>query len=66
MQPRIKVLSEKEMVKIDQASRALLMEVGTHVPNEEALEIFEKAGAIVDKNSQMVRIPDHVINPNYA
>jgi len=62
VQPRIKVLSEKEMVKIDQASRALLMEVGTHVPNEEALEIFEKAGAIVDKNSQMVRIPDHVIN----
>ena len=62
MFPTIKLLNDQEILRIDQGSRALLMEIGTHVPNEEALEIFEKAGARVDSKSQMVRIPDHVIN----
>jgi trimethylamine--corrinoid protein Co-methyltransferase len=62
MFPRIKLLNDQEMLMIDQASRALLMEVGTKVENEEALEIFKKAGGLVDYSSQIVRIPDHVIN----
>lgn len=62
MNPTIKVLNDKEILKIDQASRALIMEVGTHVQDDEALEVFKKAGAFVDFNSKMVRIPDHVIN----
>jgi len=62
MEPKVKVLNAQEMLRIDQASRALLMEVGTHVAHEESLEIFEEAGALVDFNTQMVRIPDHVIN----
>jgi trimethylamine--corrinoid protein Co-methyltransferase len=62
MFPTIKLLNDQEILKIDQASRALLLEVGTHVPHEEGLEIFDKAGAWVDFKTQMVRIPDHVIN----
>lgn len=62
MEPKLNVLTNKEMFEIDQASRALLMEIGTHVYDIEALEIFKKAGALVDFNSQMVRIPDHIIN----
>jgi trimethylamine:corrinoid methyltransferase-like protein len=48
MELKVKVLDEREILKIDQASRALLMEVGVQVPHAESLEIYKKAGAIVD------------------
>jgi trimethylamine--corrinoid protein Co-methyltransferase len=62
MKPRIQVLSEPEMLKIDQASRALLLEVGIQTDHEEAMELFHKAGALIDSNNKNVRIPSHVIN----
>lgn len=66
MEPTIKILSDQEMSDIDQASRALLWEVGTLAENEEALDLFEKAGAVVDRDKKLVRIPDHVINQTLA
>ena len=39
MFPTIKLLNDQEILRIDQGSKALLMEIGTHVPNEEALEL---------------------------
>ena len=62
MEPRLKVLNDQEMLKIDQASRALLKEVGTLAENDVALELFDKAGAWVDPKKKIVKIPDHVIN----
>ena len=50
------------MLAIDQASRALLWEVGTLAENEEAMDLFEQVGAVVDREKQLVKIPDHVIN----
>jgi len=66
MEPKLKILSDREMLDIDQASRALLWEVGTLAENEEAMDLFEKAGAKVDRKKQLVRIPDHVINETLA
>lgn len=66
MEPTIKILNDEEMLAIDQASRALLWEVGTLAENEEALALFEKAGAVVDREKQLVKIPDHVINQTLA
>ena len=40
MEPRMKVLSEAEMLKIDQASRAVLREIGTLADNEQALDLL--------------------------
>ena len=62
MEPRMKVLSEPEMLKIDQASRAVLREIGTLADNEEALDLFNQAGARVDPKKKIVKIPDHIIN----
>jgi trimethylamine--corrinoid protein Co-methyltransferase len=62
MELRVKVLNDREILKIDQASRTLLMEVGVHVPHDESLELFKRAGAQVDFSSQTVRLPEHVIN----
>ena len=66
MEPKLKILSDREMLDIDQASRALLWEVGTLAENEEAMDLFEKAGAKVDRKKQLVKIPDHVINEALA
>lgn len=59
---RYKLLSDADLLRIDQASRALLWEIGLLVENEEAQFYFEKAGAHVDKKTNMVRFPDYVIS----
>ena len=62
MRPMVEVLSKKDVVKIDQASRSLLWEVGIKTENEEAQELFNSVGAKVDLKKSIVRIPSHVIN----
>ena len=59
---RLEYLSESEIRRIDQASRALLWEVGVEIAEEEPLDYYEKAGAVVDRKTRRVRIPDHVIS----
>lgn len=66
MRPTIQALNQSELQKIDQASRALLMEVGTQVDSDEALDLFDRAGARVDIHTKRVRIPDHLINATLA
>ncbi|GAB6146916.1 trimethylamine methyltransferase family protein [Desulfocicer niacini] len=66
MEPKTTILSDREMFDIDQASRALLWEVGTLAENDEAMDYFEKAGAVVDRTKKLVRIPNHVINETLA
>ena len=46
---RFKLLSDADLLRIDQASRALLWEVGVEVHDERALDYYEKAGAHVDR-----------------
>lgn len=58
----IKYLSDIELLRIDQASRALLWEVGIEVSDEESLHYYEKAGAVIDTKNRKVRIPDYVIS----
>lgn len=55
-------MSEPEMLKIDQASRAVLKEIGTLADNDAALDLFNQAGAHVDPKKKLVKIPDHIIN----
>jgi trimethylamine--corrinoid protein Co-methyltransferase len=62
MIPTMNVLNDAEVREIDQASRLLLQDVGIHVTHEEALAIYEKAGAVVDPDKGIVKIPGHVIN----
>ncbi len=62
MMPTLKVLNDAELREIDQASRLLLQDVGIHVAHDETLEIYEKAGAVVNSDRGIVKIPGHVIN----
>lgn len=59
---RIKVLSEDEILRIDEASRSMLWEVGTICHSSEAIDIYESIGCKVDREKQMVYIPNSVIN----
>jgi len=57
-----KVLSEKEINDIDNASKEILEETGIKVLSKEVLKIYEKAGAKVNYNEMIVKIPEEIIN----
>lgn len=62
MRPKIRVLSDEEIREIDRASRELLDEIGVMVSHQEGLEMLEAAGARVNFDTQMVRLPSHLID----
>ncbi|MGD9116276.1 MAG: trimethylamine methyltransferase family protein [Dehalococcoidia bacterium] len=50
-------LSEDSIAKIDRTVMRVIEEVGFEVNSEAALELFEEAGAWVDKDERRVRLP---------
>jgi trimethylamine--corrinoid protein Co-methyltransferase len=59
IQPKLKmdVLSFDDIVKIHEASLEIMEVVGVRFPSEKALNILEEAGAQIDRNSMIARIP---------
>jgi len=51
-----KVLTEDSVLKIHQTAMRVIGEVGFEVQSEMALELFEKAGAKVDREKHLVRL----------
>lgn len=62
----LEVLSQEDVRRIHQASLEVIETVGVHFPSDWALEILEEAGARVDWESQIARIPGHVIEEALA
>ncbi|MDR2846145.1 MAG: [trimethylamine--corrinoid protein] Co-methyltransferase [Candidatus Methanoplasma sp.] len=62
----LNILSDEDIRKIDGATRDVLSNYGVRVPNEEALNVFEKAGAEVDRETNMVRIPAWLVDKALA
>ena len=56
------MFSDEQLESIDIATRDVLSNYGVQVSDQEAREIFEKAGCIVDYKTNIVRIPDFVLN----
>jgi trimethylamine--corrinoid protein Co-methyltransferase len=57
-QPKLlKIITDAEVDRIHKASLAILEEVGVRFPNQRVLELFDSAGASVDFDSQVVKIP---------
>jgi trimethylamine---corrinoid protein Co-methyltransferase len=50
------IVSMEDLLKIHGCVLDILKEVGVYVPHEEALAIFDDAGADVDRNTKIVRI----------
>jgi trimethylamine--corrinoid protein Co-methyltransferase len=55
------VLTDAQIVRVNEASLAILQRVGVHLPHAEALRLFEEAGATVDHEAQRVRIPADLV-----
>ncbi|MFC1522491.1 trimethylamine methyltransferase family protein [Elusimicrobiota bacterium] len=54
-------LSQQDIKTIHESSLELLIEVGLNVLSEKAFEVFKKAGADVDTEKRMVKIPYGVV-----
>ncbi len=58
---RLEVLSQDEVRRIHQASLEVIKTVGVRFPSDWALDILEETGAIVDRESQIARLPSQLI-----
>jgi trimethylamine--corrinoid protein Co-methyltransferase len=54
---RINVLSKEDIKKIHEAALKIMEEVGVKFPSKKALNILEEAGAEVDRNSMIAKLP---------
>ncbi len=55
------VLSDDELDRIHASTLEVLWKTGIFVEDEEAFEIFDGGGAIVDAEAKIVKIPPHVL-----
>jgi trimethylamine--corrinoid protein Co-methyltransferase len=53
----LKVLDVKQLDQIKSATLHILENVGVRFPSDRALDIFSERGAIVDKSTQVVKLP---------
>jgi trimethylamine--corrinoid protein Co-methyltransferase len=60
------VLSQDDVRRIHQASLEVIETVGVRFPSDWALDILEEAGATVDRQSQIARIPGQVVEEALA
>jgi trimethylamine--corrinoid protein Co-methyltransferase len=61
MRLEAKVLDENEVKRIHDASLRVLEKIGIHMPHREALDVMESAGAKVERNSSMVKMPAQLV-----
>lgn len=57
----LSMFSEDELEKIHLATLEILLEMGVKVESTQALEIFDGAGCNVNKETQIVKIPAHIV-----
>jgi trimethylamine--corrinoid protein Co-methyltransferase len=58
---RLEVFTDDELREIHLSTLEVLSETGVFVEDDEALQIFEDAGADVDHESRVVRLPAHIV-----
>jgi trimethylamine--corrinoid protein Co-methyltransferase len=61
MRPKLNILSEEMVEQIIAEGFELLMDPGVRVHNEEALQLLADAGADVDMDAQIARIPEKIV-----
>ena len=61
MELRAEVLSQEEVLEIDQATVKVLSDVGVSIASEKACRMLETAGARVDYGTGVVKIPEDLL-----
>ena len=59
---KLEILQDEDLKKITEAAMCILEEVGIHFPSDRALRIFAEAGANVDFESKIVKIPSPLVS----
>ncbi len=62
----MEVLSENDVQRIHQATLEVIETVGVRFPSAQALDILEEAGAMVDRESQIARLPGQLVEEALA
>jgi trimethylamine--corrinoid protein Co-methyltransferase len=57
----LNIFSDDELYEIHLATLEVLEKTGIFVEDEEAMEIFDGGGAVVDRTNKMVRIPPYLV-----
>jgi trimethylamine--corrinoid protein Co-methyltransferase len=55
------ILSPEEILRIHTASLDVIETCGIRFPSKRALDLWEAHGALVDRNSSIVKVPGHII-----
>jgi len=58
---RLEILSEQDVERIHTATLEVIEKTGVRFPSPRALDIWESHGAVVDRESQIVKAPGHLI-----
>lgn len=58
----MEVLSNDEIKRIHESTLQLMQEIGIRVDSEDARRIFLDNGAEIDNNTQLVKIPEYLVN----
>ena len=61
-QPQLKVLSEEQISDIHQAALGILWDTGVLVKAPDARDLLRQAGAWVDDETALCRIPGYVVD----
>jgi trimethylamine--corrinoid protein Co-methyltransferase len=62
----LNILSDEEIHDIHAATLEVLERTGVIIREENALKLLEQAGAVVDHNTKLVKIPEHLIEEAVA
>ena len=60
------LIDEERLEQLHRNSMRILSEIGIKVMSSKALELFEKAGAIVDHDEQVIRIDESIVDAALA
>lgn len=58
---KLTILSEADILKLHTATLDVIENVGVRFPSQKAKELWQDFGAIVDKQTSVVKIPGHII-----
>ncbi len=57
----LNILNVDEVQRIHEATLCVIEKTGVRFPSQRALDIWEESGATVDRESQIVKVPGHLI-----
>ena len=57
----LNLLSQDDLYEIHMATMEVMRRTGVKVENDEAIDIFDGGGCIVDRKRQLVKFPSHVV-----